>query len=122
MGADWEQLRALNVPERSLMDLNGTAPTCRSLVFAGQHSLGTIVHTEEVTGSIPVSPTVSFTRSKGLPMVIIGRPFVSCGSKLGAEVLPSTREIRESLVSQIRKSAGQRIVAHWITGDLFATT
>jgi hypothetical protein len=48
VGADWEQLRGLNVPERSSMDLNGPAPTCKSLVFAGQRGIGAIVHTEGV--------------------------------------------------------------------------
>jgi hypothetical protein len=48
VGAVWEQLRALNMPERSSMDLNGTAPTCKSLIFAGQRGIGAIVHTEGV--------------------------------------------------------------------------
>lgn len=30
------------------MDVNGTAPTCKSLVSAGQRGIGAIVHTEGV--------------------------------------------------------------------------
>jgi hypothetical protein len=48
VGADWEQLRAVNMPERSSMDLNGPALTCKSHISAGQRSLGVIVHTEGV--------------------------------------------------------------------------
>lgn len=50
MGADWEQLRALNLPERSSMDLNGPAPTCWSHVSAGPSDLVTIVRTEAING------------------------------------------------------------------------
>lgn len=42
-GADWEQLRAFNMPKRSSMDLNGSALTCKSLDSAGQRGIGAIV-------------------------------------------------------------------------------
>ena len=50
MGADWEQLGALNLLERSSMDLNRPAPTCKSRTSAGQRGIGAIVHTEGVLG------------------------------------------------------------------------
>jgi len=49
---EWEQLRALNMPERSSMDLNETAQTCRGLIFAGQRGPRDIVHTEEANADI----------------------------------------------------------------------
>jgi hypothetical protein len=42
------------------------------------------IHTEEVTGSIPVSPTACFAWSDGLLMIFIGRPSVCLGSRRGA--------------------------------------
>jgi hypothetical protein len=49
VGADRAQLRVLlNMPERSSIDLNGPAPTCKSFVFAGQRGISAIVHTEGV--------------------------------------------------------------------------
>ena len=56
-GAAGEHDRALNGCERHATVLNGPALTCGSCVSAGQRTLLGIVHTEEVTGSIPVSPT-----------------------------------------------------------------
>jgi hypothetical protein len=56
-GAKWEQTYALNGPERTSTALNEPAPTCGSPISAGQRDMPNIVHTEEVAGSIPASPT-----------------------------------------------------------------
>jgi hypothetical protein len=52
----------------------------RAISSAGER----FVHTEEVTGSIPVSPTVCFAWSYGLSMIFIGGPSIVLGSILGA--------------------------------------
>lgn len=61
MGAGWEQLRALNIPERSSMDTDGPAPTCKSYISTGQRSLGAIVHTEGVLE--PTSTALNCTKA-----------------------------------------------------------
>jgi hypothetical protein len=83
-GANWEQICAPNGPELHSTALNGTALTCGSHISAGQCMMPSLVHTEEVTGSIPVSPTLCFCWSDGLSMIFIGRPFLILGSKWGA--------------------------------------
>src|SRR4051812_39624687 len=79
-----EHDRALNGCERHSMVPNRPALTCGSCVSAGQRTLLGIVHTEEVTGSIPVSPTPCFAWSDGLSMIFIGGPFGCLGSRRGA--------------------------------------
>ncbi len=44
--------------------------SCGAISSAGER----FVHTEEVTGSIPVSPTVHFCRSHGVSMIFVDRP------------------------------------------------
>src|SRR5688500_2269979 len=91
VGADWEQLRALNMLERSSMDLNRPVPTCKSHVSAVQRSLRAIVHTEEVTGSIPVSPISAegplISKDQGpfgfMHIRQLGKP--ACGSRNGSQ-------------------------------------
>ncbi len=57
-GANGEQTYALNGPELHSTALNGTAPTCGSYISAGRRIMASLVHTEEVAGSIPASPTI----------------------------------------------------------------
>ena len=56
-GATWASSTALDVGERMRTPLNGAALTSVFGVCAGQGVAVDRVHTEEVTGSIPVSPT-----------------------------------------------------------------
>jgi hypothetical protein len=58
MGADGEQIPAASGSDRASTDFNGPSLTCERYVSAGQRAPRDLVHTEEVTGSIPVSPTV----------------------------------------------------------------
>jgi hypothetical protein len=55
-------------------------------------------------------------------MIFIDSPFALRGSKLGAEVRPQPTRSTRSLVTEIRKTAGQRIEALRTAGDLFAAT
>ena|SRR5437763_16739558 len=80
------------------------APESRALEFCS-HREGAIssagerfVHTEEVTGSIPVSPTPCFRSSHGLSMFLVGGPFRRLGSSGGAGVGEHT------LVSEVFRS------------------
>jgi hypothetical protein len=53
--------------------------------------MASLVHTEEVAGSIPASPTLCFCWSDGLSMIFIGGPFLILGSKWGARPADLTR-------------------------------
>jgi hypothetical protein len=54
----WVQPTGVNSTERSPTDVPYQTLTCRNHVSAGQHECPDNVDTEEVTGSIPVSPTI----------------------------------------------------------------
>ncbi len=81
---------ALNDSERSRL-------TCRICISAGRRNRSSLVHTEEVAGSIPASPTPCFACSDGLSMIFIGGPSMIFGSKLGARSpghIPQSEEFR----------------------------
>lgn len=82
-----EQRGAALSAERSRTDvkrLERTRADLRNAASAGQRDMPSLVHTEEVTGSIPVWPTVCFPWSDGLSMIFIGGLSVVLGSSWGA--------------------------------------
>jgi hypothetical protein len=102
-GANGEQIGAPNGPELHSTVLNGSALTCGSRVSAGQCTMPSLVHTEEVAGSIPASPTACFPSSDGLSMIFIGGPSVILGSKWGARPAdhkPQSEEVMPLLAPQ----------------------
>ena len=101
-GANGEQTRALNGLELHSTAPNVSAPTCESCISAGRRNMSSLVHTEEVTGSIPVSPTPCFCWSQALSVIFVGMAFVIFGSSLGArpaDHLPRSEEVMPLLSS-----------------------
>ena len=68
-----------------------THPTERAISSGGER----FVHTEEVTGSIPVSPTACFRWSGSLSMIFIGGLLLILGSKRGARPADHSRVSEE---------------------------
>jgi hypothetical protein len=72
--------------------------------------MASLVHTEEVTGSIPASPTLCFCWSDGLSMIFIGGPSVILGAMWEHGLLTTCPDPKRSCRFWLHSVNGTRIL------------
>jgi hypothetical protein len=91
LGAGWEHAASTNAVQRHTTALNGcqpNRPTCSASHSPRSEACSVLVHTEEVTGSIPVSPTSIYAGQTPVTTTVVtgvSRCVPYVGSKWGAQ-------------------------------------